>query len=287
MAKALSEPVETPLRLCIAGTDQRELLVMPVMSAHFAGVKILSVVPENGGTERPVVGGLFILLDAKTGVTLATMDAGELTARRTAAVSALASRALSRTNSGTMLMVGTGHIVPYLAEAHCAVRPIRKIQVWGRSEKAAEECCALIQKRMPDILVTVNRDLADAVLGGDIISAATRAQEPLIEGSWLRAGTHIDLIGGYRPDMREIDDIGISRATIYVDTKEGALAEAGDLRTPIGRGIISENSIVGDIVDIARGGGRTSDDEITLFKSVGTAASDLAAATLVWRMKNA
>lgn len=286
MAAALAHPIAAPLRLCITGTQQRELLVMPVMSEHLAGVKVLAVTPQNSGSELPVVGGLFVLLDAQTGAALATMDAGELTARRTAAVSALASRQLSRPDAETLLVIGTGHIAPYLAEAHCSVRPIRRIQVWGRRAQATRHCADLIQQRVPGVAVEIADDLAVAVAGNDIISAATRAQEPLIKGECIRAGTHLDLIGGYRPDMREIDDYGIAHATIYVDTIEGALAEAGDLRSPIARGIISENSIVGDIAAIVRGAGRTSEAEITLFKSVGTAMSDLAAADLVWRTHN-
>ncbi len=285
MGAALAKPANSPLRLSVQGSDQRELLVMPALSARFAGVKILAIVPENAGSGVPVIGGLFVLLDAKTGVALATMDAGELTARRTAAVSALASRKLSRVDAASLLILGTGHLAPYLAEAHSSVRPIRRIAIWGRRAKSAEACSELIKQRMPEMEINVALDLAAAIGGSDIISAATRAQEPLIKGEWVRPGRHIDLVGGYRPDMRELDDHGIARASIYVDSMEGALAEAGDLRSPLERGIISGSAIKGDISALLRGPGRTDDDEITLFKSVGSATSDLAAAELVWELQ--
>lgn len=255
---------------------------MPVMTDRYAGVKVLTVTSENAARGMPVIGGIFILMDARTGATLATMDAEELTARRTAAVSALASRALSKPSANRLLLVGTGHLVPYLAEAHAAVRPIDTIEVWGRSPERASKSCEEILRRLPGVAVSVTNDLAASVTEADIVSAATRATDPLIKGAWVQSGTHVDLVGGYRPDMREIDDQGVRQSAIYVDTIEGALAEAGDLRTPIENCVIDPDAILGDIQTLITQPVSHSEDRPTLFKSVGSARSDLAAAQLVW-----
>ena len=286
MEAALAHPIASPVRVRLQGSEQCEFLVMPALSAHYAGVKILAVIPTNGTRGLPVNNGLFVLMDATTGGAIATLDASELTGRRTAAVSALASKRLSKPDSASFLILGSGHIVPYLVEAHSSVREFSRISIWGRHEQKAKACRDLIQNILPNIAVEVAPDLATAAQHSDIICAATRAEEPLIQGKWIRHGTHVDLVGGYRPDMREIDDMGIAQASIYVDTKEGALAEAGDLLSPIERGVISESSILGDISSIIGGAGRKSDSEITLFKSVGSAAADLAAAELVWITQN-
>jgi ornithine cyclodeaminase len=282
MGAALARSSNSPLRLRLQGEGRREFLVMPALSERFSGVKILAIAPENADRCMPTMGGLFALLDAATGEPLAIMDAGELTARRTAALSALAARKLSRVNAASLLVLGTGHLAPYLAEAYCAVRPIRNITIWGRHAQSAESCCALVRQRTTEIDVSYVGDLETAVRNCDIMSAATRAQHPLIMGKWIAPGQHIDLVGGYRPDMREIDDEGIARASIFVDSLDGALAEAGDLRSPIERGVITTASIKGDISILLDGPGRVSDEEVTLFKSVGSASSDLAAAELVW-----
>jgi len=282
LSTALSRLPAAPLRLRLHGVGQRELLVMPAMSENFAGVKILTVNPDNSSNGLPVIGGTYVLLDNQTGIVSAMMDAGELTARRTAALSALASSRLSRIDSETLCILGTGHLAPYLAEAHCTVRPIRKVAIWGRDDAKMQASCIAVQDRLPGIEVRPVDDLANAVSQSDIVSAATRAQDPLICGDWLTPGTHVDLVGGYRPDMREIDDTGIANATIYVDTLEAALSEAGDLRSPIERGIISQDNILGDIAALLSGAGRVGESQITLFKSVGSATWDLAAAELVW-----
>jgi len=282
LAVSLSRPAVAPLRLRLSGRDGSELLVMPAMADRYTGVKILTVTAENRDNGQPVIAGLFVLSDALTGKTLAIMNASELTARRTAAVSALASRALSPPGARRLLIIGTGHLAPYLAEAHAAVRPIETIQVWGRSPAKAERCREAIRDRLPAAEVTIASDLPHAVSNADIISAATRATAPLISGGWVSPGTHIDLVGGYRPDMREIDDAGIRAAMIWVDTLEGALAEAGDLRSPIERGIIGNDAILGDIGALLAAPGPRRANAITLFKSVGSALSDLAAAELVW-----
>jgi ornithine cyclodeaminase/alanine dehydrogenase-like protein (mu-crystallin family) len=282
LRSAFAARITTPVRLSVQRDERCEMLVMPALSSHYAGVKTLLIIPDNSAHGLPTIQGLFALLDATNGAPLATMDAGELTARRTAAVSALASEQLSRPDSANLLIAGTGHLAPYLAEAHASVRSIRTVRIWGREPEKAAVCCRKIAQRLPEILVEVAHDLRIAVQESDIVSTATRANNPIIRGEWGLDGKHVDLVGGYKPDMREIDDSGIRGARIFVDTIDGALAEAGDLVSPMARGIITMASIIGDISSLSKGARRISPDEITVFKSVGSAASDLGAAEHFW-----
>ena len=280
---ALTQAAAAPLRLRLSTLAGRELLVMPAMDDRFAGVKILTVTSDNGAKGLPIIGGHFMLIDTRTGSALALMEADELTARRTAAVSALASRALSREDASRLLIVGSGHLAPYMAEAHAAVRPISHIEIWGRTPEKVEVTRKNISRRRPDLSVTIAGALASAVARADIVSVATRTTAPLLEGVWVTPGTHVDLVGGYRPDMREIDDLGLTQSLVYVDTIEGVLAEAGDIRSPIERKVVGPDIIAGDIHDLLTGAASHSPDQKTLFKSVGTALADLAAARLVWQ----
>ena len=245
-------------------------------------VKIANVFFDNARRGLPAVHGGVMLYDGGTGALLATVDGTILTNRRTAAASALASRHLSRPDSATLLVVGTGQLAPELARGHGHVRPIRRVLVWGRNpQKAARVADAL---RRPGLETAAVSDLQSAVADADIVSTATLATAPLIRGDWLRAGQHLDLVGGFRPHMREADDSAISAGRLFVDTRDGAMTEAGDLVQPLDSGILAPADILGELAELCAGtvSGRRSADDITLFKSVGTALEDLAAAELVW-----
>ncbi len=261
------------------------LLLMPAWTLsgeRFVGCKIASIFPDNAAFGKPSLHGGFLLLSGDTGEPLALMDAGPLTAFRTAAASALASRHLARRDASHLVMVGAGALAPHLVRAHACVRPIRRVTVWNRSPRRAEELARRL--RQARFVVEAIDDLASAVREADIVSCATLSTEPLVQGAWLKPGAHLDLVGGFTPMMRETDDEALRRARVYVDTRAGALAEAGDLVDPIRRGVISEADVQGDLVDLCHGRdtGRRSDGEITLFKSVGASIEDLAAAILVW-----
>lgn len=286
LADAYRQPPAVPVRMGVTDESGLEMLLMPALSSRFAGAKILTIRAGNAERGLPSIDGLFALFDAERGTPLATFDAGELTGRRTAAVSALASSHLSRANAETLLLIGSGNLIPYLAEAHARVRPIGRVMIWARSKQKAALCARRISDRLPGLEIAVSSDLDEAVAAADIISCATRSDRPLVKGASLRPGTHIDAVGGYRPHMREIDDDVVLRSRIFVDTREGALAEAGDLVSPIARGVISVDAILGDLSALVAGVGRIDPDDITVFKSVGSAASDLAAAELVWRLGN-
>jgi alanine dehydrogenase len=256
------------------------LLLMPAWQAGGSlGVKIVTVFPGNARRSLPSVYGTYVLLDATTGSPRAVLDGTALTLRRTAAASALAATFLARSDSAVHLMMGTGALAPHLVAAHRAVRPIGETLIWGRDP---EKAVALVARlRGEGIAAAAVTDLAAAVAAADIVTCATLAAEPLIRGEWLRPGTHVDLVGGFTPDMREADDAAIARARVYIDT-EMARREAGDIVQPLQSGVLTQEAIRGDLFALCRGecAGRRDGCEITLFKSVGAALEDLAAAEL-------
>jgi ornithine cyclodeaminase len=252
----------------------------------FIGCKILSVFPDNAKHERPSVYGSYLLLAGATGEPLAIMDGTALTAWRTAAASALAARHLARADARHLVMIGAGAVAPHLVRAHAAARPIERVTVFNRSRAKAVSLAFALS--VAGIETSVSEDLEASVREADIVSCATLSSEPLINGAWLKKGTHVDLVGGFTPRMREADDAAIKRARIYVDTRAGALKEAGDIVVPLRRKLIAKEDIQGDLFDLCGGKakGRQRASEITLFKSVGSAIEDLAAAMLVWRLAN-
>ena len=276
---------EVPLRHAHALGAGGSLLLMPAWSAAALGVKLVTVMPQAAAQGLPTVQASYLLSDRHTGAALALLDGEALTVRRTAAASALAAQHLARPDACMLLMVGAGRLAPWLVRAHVALRPaLSRVAVWARRTESA---AALVrQLRDEGIAAGAVADLAAAVAQADMISCATTATAPLVCGEWLRPGTHLDLVGGFRPDMREVDDAAVARcARIVVDTRAGALAEAGDLVQPLARGVITPERIAGDLAALLRGdcAGRVERDEITLFKSVGTALEDLAAAQWVLR----
>jgi ornithine cyclodeaminase len=284
-----------PLRhhhaIALEGRPEATLLLMPAWetrapgaatAGRYLGVKSVTVFPDNAARGKPAVFGTYLLLSAETGETLAVMDATRLTAWRTGAASALASRCLSRPDAARLVMVGAGALASHLIRAHASVRPIRRVAIWNRG---ADRARALAAALAPDGLeVEIADDLENAVRRADIVSTATLSAEPLIRGAWLAPGTHVDCVGAYRPNMRETDDEVVRRARIFVDTRPGAFGEAGDILQPIEAGVIGRDAVLGDLFDLTRGtvAGRRSAQEITLFKSVGAAIEDLAAAIAVF-----
>jgi alanine dehydrogenase len=266
------------------------LLLMPAWTGAgeksgegFLGCKIVTVFPDNAKAGKPAVNGQYLLLSGGTGEPLALIDGRSLTAWRTACASALASRYLARQDAAHLVMVGAGALAPHLVRAHMAVRPIRRVSLWNRTR--ARAVSTAFGLAATGVQVDIVEELEPAVREADVVSCATLSTEPLICGTWLKAGTHVDLVGGFTPKMREADDAAIRKASVYVDTRDGALKEAGDLVSPIRRKVIKKTDVKADLFELCRGEakGRKSAREITLFKSVGTAIEDLAAAVLVWR----
>lgn len=248
----------------------------------YVGVKVVTVSPDNSAIGKPAVMGVYLLLDGRTGEPKALIDGQRLTLWRTASASALAAGYLARKDASKLLIVGAGALAPFLARAHAAVRPIREIRVWNRTPANAER--AATQLSGAGHSATAVEDLDPALGWADIVSCATITTDPLVKGALLKPGTHVDLVGAFTPAMRESDDDTIRRARVYVDTRAGATKEAGDIVQPIASGLLKPEAIVADLHELANGEkkGRESADEITLFKSVGAALEDLAAATSVF-----
>ena len=254
------------------------LLLMPAWKPHDAlGVKIANVFPGNSKKGLQGVHSLYCLFDAEHGTPMALFDGNVLTARRTAAVSALAASYLARPDADWLLVVGAGRIASLLPEAYREVRAIRRVTVWNPTPAAAQalvdRLCAL------DFDASVAPDLEAAVRAADIVTCATLATEPLVLGDWLHPGIHLDLIGSFTAEMRETDDTAIRRTSVFVDT-ETALVESGDLLRPLQSGAFVAERLAGTLSDLCAGRrpGRRAAQELTLFKAVGTAMSDLAAA---------
>ncbi|GGJ38943.1 bifunctional Delta(1)-pyrroline-2-carboxylate/Delta(1)-piperideine-2-carboxylate reductase [Neoroseomonas lacus] len=279
------EGCEAPLRhrhtMPGAAGSETTLLLMPAWRAgSHTGVKIVHVAPANAARGAPAVHAAYLLSDALTGAPLALMDGGELTDRRTAAASLLAARHLARPDSARLLVLGSGKVARALAEGYAARFPLTDIAIWSPTAANAERLArALADDGLPARAVATP-DPGTA----DIVTAATLSTTPLLRGAELRPGTHVDLVGAYRRDMRESDGAVLARATVVVDTRPGALAEAGDIVQAIAEGSFSAAAVVADLAELCRGThpGRRSAGEITLFKSVGWAGEDLAAAVLAF-----
>lgn len=288
LRRAFAENVAAPLRSSYeiaapSGASATYMLMPAWRPGEAIATKLLTILPQNAARGLPTIHALIVLFDGDSGAPIAVLDGTEVTRRRTAAASALAASYLARERSERLLVVGTGPQAFHQALAHAAVRPIRRIEVWGRSAEKASALAAALQTALGSCSVQAVAELEPAVTEADVISCATSATEALIRGGWLRPGAFLDLVGNHRPQNRECDDEAVRRSRVYVDTRAGALAEAGELLIPLRAGILHESDIQGDLAGLCRGEvcGRGSDTELTLFKSVGAALEDLAAAQLV------
>ncbi len=258
--------------------EDSTLLIMPAWDpGKDLGVKIVTVSPENGKYNLPSIQGTYIYFDAHKGIPKAILEAKTLTAKRTAATSALAASYLAKDDASAMLMIGTGALSAELIRAHSSVRPITKVYVWGRNRLKAEAVCEQLKDLRFEIQPVT--DLDETIGKVDIISAATLSKTPLIYGKFLKKGQHIDLVGSFKKDMREADDETIKRSQIFIDTY-GGMEESGDLFIPLQNGSLKRTEIRATLPELCSNKkyGRNSKDEITLFKSVGHALEDLIAA---------
>jgi ornithine cyclodeaminase/alanine dehydrogenase-like protein (mu-crystallin family) len=275
---------QSPPRFAKDMSKTSSLLIMPSWSEGARlGVKIVNV----DRVARPSVRSSYVLMDRATARPLAILDGATLTRRRTAAASVLAASFLARPDSRRLLLLGTGAMIPALIEAYASVFPIEKIFIWGRDAENAQT--AVAQAQAKGFQAEVVTDISAALANVDIVSAATLATSPLIKGEHLRPGMHVDLIGAFRPEMCEADGVAFARSRVFVDTYEGAMDEAGDLLQAIAGGHFNEEAIAADLASLCqeRHTGRGADrDAITLFKSVGAALEDLAAAEVVFERWN-
>jgi ornithine cyclodeaminase len=260
------------------------LLLMPSWTdGEHLGVKLVNVFPGNGAAGLPTLSSAYVLADAATGRHLAVIDGNELTRRRTAATSALAASYLARRDSRTLLVVGAGHIGGLAADAFRSVlEDLRTVLVHSRTPAHAERLAGRLRAGGLDARAVDG--LAEAAAEADVITCATLAAEPVVRGAWLSPGTHLDLVGSFRPGMRESDDECVRRGRVYIDTPV-ALEESGDLTRPIAAGVLARDGIAGTLPQLCRGEvpGRRGAGEITVFKAVGSGLADLAAAAVVHR----
>lgn len=285
LRRGFCEPAETPVRHHHDPAPTTTLLLMPAWTPKWTGLKVVTVKTDNAALGLPTVQGSYLLLDNATGAPVAMMDGTELTRRRTAAASALAADYLARPDAKTLAIFGAGALAAHFLQAHASVRPIERVLIVNRSQDKASEVARIIESLGFEAEVaTAERAAKEA----DIISCVTSSTVALLHGAWLKPGTHIDLAGAFKPTMRETDGDVIAMSSVYVDTRDGALAEAGDLLQARDEGKFDFANIKGDLFDLCQGRvrGRQNGREITLFKSCGTAIEDLAAAVMV-HLRNA
>ncbi len=289
MAEAMlavsNRTVAVPKRLIGALQDRSGLLaVMPgsSLAPPVFGAKVVSLLPGNPQHGRPAIQGFIALFDHATGAPVALVEGGAVTAIRTAAASGLATRLLAREDVRSHGILGTGVQAVAHIDAILAARPgIEETRVWGRDHAKASELAEQASRRFGRRVRAVREPWEASEC--DVVSTVTGASQPILHGKWLRPGAHVNLVGAHRADAREADTATITRSDVYVDSRDSALAEAGDLLIPAGEGAWSLDAMRGEIGEVVAGGlaGRAEADAITLYKSVGIFAQDLYAA---WRV---
>ena len=275
--------ITTPVRHHHEISDVATLLLMPAWSKEWTGLKTVVVKTGNSALGFPTVQASYLLIDNASGATVAMLDGTEITRRRTAAASALAADYLAVKDASTMTLVGAGALGAHFVRAHASVRPIKRVFIFNRTLTKSQALAAeLARDGFEAVAVT---DLEAAVRVSGIVTCVTTSTVAIVKGAWLKPGAHVDLAGAFKPAMRETDGDTVAKSSVYVDTRDGALAEAGDLLQARDEGKFNFASIKGDLFDLCRGkvAGRRSPDEITLFKSAGTAIEDLATAIMVYQ----
>jgi ornithine cyclodeaminase len=265
------------------GANDHFLVLAAWQRQQALGIKLVTVFPDNAARNTPTIASVYVLFDGIDGRPLAVIDATPLTVRKTGADSALGADYLARQDVRTLLMVGAGKQAPFMIEAHRTVRPgIDRILIWNRTADRAHALAD--QVRNTGASAEAVTDLQAAARTADIICCATASTSPILRGEWIRPGTHVDLVGGFTPDMREADDDVIRRARVFVDSRWLTLNDAGDICQPLRQGIITEADIEGDLFQLACGTvlPRQSPDEITVFKNAGGGHLDLMAARLAY-----
>jgi alanine dehydrogenase len=281
-----SREVAQPLRTVIEVGLQRAFVgVMPAFIADPAalGTKVVSVFGSNTAVGLPTHLATIVLLDPMTGELLAIMDGRFITEARTAAVSAVSAKHLARPDASKLAIIGSGVQARSHLEAMALVRELRDVRVWSRSEENRAAFAREMRPRV-DAPVRATASAQEAVDGADLIVLATASREPVVRSEWIAEGAHVCAVGACRPDQREMDTELVRRGRVFVDSRTGALAEAGDIVIPLKAGAFDETHLAGELGEVAMGNvtGRTSSDQVTIFKSLGMAVEDVAAAHLAY-----
>ncbi len=278
-------PARSVYRLADADPFRDAFAVLPAWNDEVIGVKAFTYLPSNAPKGRQILHSQILLFDRENGEPRALVDGTSVTRWRTAAIAGLAADLLARPDVERLLICGTGTLAPFLAAAHAGVRRYREIAIWGRSAERAAATVATIAAEWPTLPCRVAGPLEDEARAADTISCATASHDPILLGAWIRPGTHIDCLGNHEASGREVDSDLVVGARVHVDLLANCLREAGEILLPIAEGRITAAHVVGELADLCAGRsvGRTTSTEITCFKSVGTALSDLIAAHLVYR----
>ena len=260
--------------------------VLPSWNDEVIGVKAFTYFPDNPGPEYKSLYSKILLFDRKHGEPLALVDGTSVTFWRTAGISGLATRLLARENAETLLLLGTGNLATYIIRANASVRPLKRVLVWGRTPSKAEEVVRSMSAELGDVDISVAGDIESACAEADIVVSATGSHEPLVKGDWIKEGTHTDFIGNHHATKRECDTDLILKSKVYADSRVNAFKEAGEILVPISEGVFTKDGVVAELTEMCAGTAplRESDSEITLFKSIGMALSDLVGAGLAYKV---
>lgn len=290
LKETFSKPAGMPQRqvfsLDESSSCKDALAVLPSWNEKTIAVKAFTYFPENPSKDGELesLHSKIMIFDRITGVPQALVDGTSVTYWRTAAISALGTDYLARKDARKLLVFGTGKLASFMALAHASVRPIDEISIWGRDPNKAAKVVEKLKQLKPNLAITVCDDVENTVREADIISCATGSPTPLFNSEWVQAGTHTDFVGNHNSDKRECDTGLMLKASVYVDSKINVFAEAGEILIPISEGVYDTTSVVGELAQLCIGqiAGRRNDEEITLFKTVGTALADLVGAQLVF-----
>ncbi len=287
MTQVSDGKAELPLRMVmdIDGTNKLGIMPGALREPTLYGVKVLSLFPGNPAKGLSSHIGAMILFDAETGKPTAFLDADALTAIRTAAASAAATDVLARKDASSLAVIGTGEQAETHIEAISLVRDIKTIHIAGRTQERASQFIDHIKTKYPDMTFIAATNAEEAAGKADIICTVTSSASVVLEGDWVKSGTHVNAVGASVPVMQEIDETLVLKSDLYVDYKPSALAQARDIMSALESGAMTEDHILGEIGDVFAGSirSRRSDDTITLYRSLGIAAQDLACAEAVFK----
>ncbi len=282
MAKGLLEPIESPSRMVLnPNHDASAVLIMPAWRPHgILGTKIVSIWPGNNAKNKPAVSAVYVVTSCDDGQTQAVIDGTELTLRRTAATAALGAQLLARPNSQKLAVLGTGALSMPLVMAHLSCFDLSEVTIWGRSLDKAQ---AVVDALSPmGISAIAMCDLQHTLANTDIVAAATTATQPFIRSEWVKPGTHLGLMGAFTPHMAEAEPQLLPKTRLFVDSREAVMQKGGEVLQALQQGLIADADVLGELADLLapspKMAGRMSDQDITVFKSVGFAALDLIAA---------
>ena len=276
-------PRQVMLLDAASGSDDA-FAMLPSWNDEVIALKAFTYFPQNSLPLRTLYSQI-LLFDRGCGEPRALVDGVSVTGWRTAGVSALASRFLSRPDSRILLLLGTGKLAPFLIRAHITVRPLGTVLIWGRSLDKSMRLAEAMREEFPEVEFHTVNDLPSACRQADILVCATGSQESLVKGEWIAPGTHTDFLGNHHATKRECDTLMVTQSRVFVDTRVNCFKEAGEILVPVSEGVFSTDQVAGELSELCRGSvpGRLNETEITLFKSVGCALGDLCGAVTTWR----